>query len=87
MAAIIMTPISSHTLTNRPIVLPQESRIEVTLRSVPDDVYVTVDGQIGAKLDANDRVTVQKSGRLVQLIAPAGKEFFDVLRDKLKWGY
>ena len=86
MAAIIMTPISSHTLTNRPLVLPHESRIEITLRSVPDEVYVTVDGQVGTKLSANDRVMVQKSSRRVQLIAPAGKDFFDVLRDKLKWG-
>src|SRR5688572_1463279 len=86
MAAIIMTPISSHTLTNRPLVLPPESQIEVTLRSVPDDVYVTVDGQVGTKLNANDHVTVRKSNRHVQLIAPAGKDFFDVLRDKLKWG-
>jgi NAD+ kinase len=53
---------------------------------VPDEVYVTVDGQVGMKLNANDRVTVQKSRLLVQLIAPAGKDFFDVLRDKLKWG-
>jgi NAD+ kinase len=86
MSAIIMTPISSHTLTNRPLVLPAESRVEVTLRSVPDDVYVTVDGQVGTRLDSGDRVTVRKSERLVQLIAPAGKDFFDVLRDKLKWG-
>ena len=81
-----MTPISSHTLTNRPLVLPSESRVEVTLRSIPDDVYVTVDGQVGMKLDSGDRINVKKSSRLLQLIAPAGKDFFDVLRDKLKWG-
>jgi NAD+ kinase len=86
MAAIIMTPISSHTLTNRPLVLPSESRVEVTLRSVPDDVYVTVDGQVGTKLDSGDSIHVKKSSRLIQLIAPSGKDFFDVLRDKLKWG-
>jgi NAD+ kinase len=86
MAAIILTPISSHTLTNRPLVLPPESRVEVALRSIPDDVYVTVDGQVGMKLDSRDRVTVRRSERRVQLIAPAGKNFFDVLRDKLKWG-
>lgn len=86
MGAIIVTPISSHMLTNRPLVLPAESHIEVTLRSVPDDVYVTVDGQVGKKLESGDRVIVQKSSRLVQLIAPEGKNFFDVLRDKLKWG-
>jgi NAD+ kinase len=86
MAAIIMTPISSHMLTNRPLLLPPESQVEVTLRSVPDDVYVTVDGQVGRKLESSDRVVVRKSSRLVQLIAPEGKSFFDVLRDKLKWG-
>ena len=86
MEAIIMTPIASHTLTNRPLVLPPESRIEITLRSIPDDVYVTVDGQVGAKLESEDHVTVRKSGRSVRLIAPTGKDFFDVLREKLKWG-
>jgi NAD+ kinase len=86
MAAIIMTPIASHTLTNRPLVLPPESVVEITLRSVPDDVYVTVDGQVGVKLEPEDRVLVRKSTRSVQLIAPAGKSFFDILRDKLKWG-
>ena len=85
-SAIVMTPISSHTLTNRPLVLPAESRVEITLRSVPDDVYVTVDGQVGTKLESGDRVSVKKSQRFVQLITPAGKGFFDVLRDKLKWG-
>ena len=86
MAAIIMTPISSHTLTNRPVVLPAESVVEIVLRSVPDDVYLTVDGQVGKKLEHGERVVVRRSERLVYLIAPAGKEFFDVLRDKLKWG-
>ena len=86
MMAIVMTPICSHTLTNRPLVLPSESRVEVTLRSAPDEVYVTVDGQTGTKLEPGSRVTVLKSSRLVELIAPSGKDFFDVLRDKLKWG-
>jgi NAD+ kinase len=86
MAALIMTPISSHTLTNRPLVLPADSRVDVTLRSVPDEVYVTIDGQVGKRLSAGDRVEVRKSARLVQLVAPTGKGFFDVLRDKLKWG-
>jgi len=86
MGAIIMTPIASHTLTNRPLVLPPESRVEIALRSVPDEVYVTVDGQVGAKLALGDQLTVRRSDRCVQLITPAGKGFFDVLREKLKWG-
>jgi NAD+ kinase len=84
--AIIMTPICSHTLTNRPIVLPPDVKIEVTLRSAQDEVYVTVDGQIGLKLHPTDRLVVEKSDRVVRLIAPAGKDYFDVLRGKLKWG-
>lgn len=86
MEAIIMTPIASHTLTNRPLVLPPGSQIDITLKSIPDDVYVTVDGQVGAKLEPGDHVKVQRSRRYVQLITPAGKDFFDVLRGKLKWG-
>jgi NAD+ kinase len=86
MQAIVMTPICPHTLTNLPLVLPAESRVEITVRSAPDEVYVTVDGQVGMKLEPEDRVTVQKSKRVVRLVLPSGRSFFDVLRDKLKWG-
>lgn len=86
MGAIVMTPICSHTLTNRPIVLSPDVRIELALRSTQDEVHVTVDGQVGLKLESEDRVVVEKSSREVELIVPAGKGYFDVLRDKLKWG-
>ena len=86
MSAMVMTPISSHTLTNRPIVLPPEVKIEVTLHTPPDEVYVTVDGQVGMKIEVQDAVTIQKSELTVKLIAPANKNYFDVLRGKLKWG-
>jgi NAD+ kinase len=86
MSAMIVTPICSHTLTNRPIVLPENVTIEITLRSVQDDVYVTVDGQVGLKLQLDDRLIVDKSGVSVKLVAPLDKNYFDVLRGKLKWG-
>jgi NAD+ kinase len=86
MGAMIMTPICSHTLTNRPIVLPESVKIEITLRSAQDDVYVTVDGQVGIKLETEDQLFVEKSQVAVQLVAPADKNYFDVLRGKLKWG-
>jgi NAD+ kinase len=86
MSAIIMTPICPHTLTNLPLVLPPESRVDVTLKSAQDEVYVTVDGQVGWKLAPEDRITVCRSNRIVRLIAPAGMDYFDVLRRKLKWG-
>lgn len=86
MSAMTMTPICSHTLTNRPIVLPPGVKIEVTLKSAEDEVSVTVDGQVGIKFEMGDRVTIAKSSVIVKLIAPADKNYFDVLRGKLKWG-
>jgi NAD+ kinase len=86
MSAMIMTPISSHTLTNRPIVLPPAVRIEITLHAPHDEVHVTVDGQVGTKIEAQDRVFIAKSNLRVKLVAPADKNYFDVLRGKLKWG-
>jgi NAD+ kinase len=86
MSAMIVTPICSHTLTNRPIVLPGDVLIEITLKSVQEEVHLTVDGQVGLRLNPGDRVSVRKSRHSVQLIAPGDKNYFDVLRGKLKWG-
>jgi NAD+ kinase len=86
MSAMVMTPICSHTLTNRPIVLPPGVKIEITLRAAPEDVQVTVDGQVGLSLETEDRISVEKSNVAVKLVSPADKNYFDVLRGKLKWG-
>ena len=86
MSAMIVTPICSHTLTNRPIVLPPEVKVEIVLAAAHEDVHVTVDGQVGMKLETNDKITVEKSNIAVKLVAPADKNYFDVLRGKLKWG-
>jgi NAD+ kinase len=86
MTAMVVTPICSHTLTNRPIVLPGHVKIAIVLRSAQDDVYITVDGQVGLKLQMGDHIVVQKSDVTVKLVAPADKNYFDVLRGKLKWG-
>jgi len=86
MGAMIVTPICSHTLTNRPIVVPETVQVEIDLCSVQDDVYVTVDGQVGLKLEIGDKLVVNKSAVTLQLVAPADKNYFDVLRGKLKWG-
>jgi len=86
MSAMIVTPICSHTLTNRPIVLPESVTIDIVLRSAQDDVYITVDGQVGLKLEMDDQLTVHRSDVAVQLVAPEDKNYFDVLRGKLKWG-
>jgi NAD+ kinase len=56
------------------------------LRSAQDDVYVTVDGQVGLKLEAGDHLAVGRSATAVKLVGPTDKNYFDVLRGKLKWG-
>jgi NAD+ kinase len=86
MDALVLTPICSHTLTNRPIVLPADLRIEVTLVSEPQDVVLTMDGQVGMPLKARDVVEVKKFPSRIKLIRFPQKHFFSVLRTKLKWG-
>ncbi len=85
MDAIVLTPICSHTLTNRPIVVPGTHRVEVTLLA-DQEVMVTVDGQIGVNLRERDTVEVVKAASRIRLVRFPQKDFFSVLRTKLKWG-
>ena len=83
---IILTPICPHTLTNRPIVLPGSVIIEVMLASESEDVYLTLDGQSGFSLKKDDRVEIMKSECKTQFLIPSGRDYFQVIRKKLKWG-
>jgi NAD+ kinase len=85
MDAIVLTPICSHTLTNRPIVLPGTLRIDVTLQT-NQEVMLTVDGQVGFGLQEADVVEVVQAGARVRLVRVPEKHFFSVLRTKLHWG-
>jgi len=87
MGAVVITPICPHMLTNRPLVLPDELDIEIGLIT-PDakDIYITLDGQEGFELSERDRVCVRKSEERVLLVQSPDKNYFDVLRNKLKWG-
>jgi NAD+ kinase len=87
MGAVVLTPICPHMLTNRPIVLPDELDIEIGL-TTPDakDIYITLDGQEGFEITEADRVCVRKSEERVLLVQSPDKDYFDVLRNKLKWG-
>jgi NAD+ kinase len=85
MDAVVLTPICSHTLTDRPIVLPGADRIEVTLLA-DQEVMATVDGQIGVGLRERDTVEVLKAASRIRLVRFPQKDFFSVLRTKLKWG-
>lgn len=87
MGAVVITPICPHMLTNRPIVLPDELDIEIGL-TTPDskDIFLTLDGQEGFEISERDRVCVRKSEERVLLVQSPDKNYFDVLRNKLKWG-
>lgn len=84
--SIVLTPICSHTLTNRPIVLPDDVSIKVVLRSWSEEVFLTLDGRAGFPLDENDIVEVSKAQFKAKLIIPWGRDYFQTLRTKLKWG-
>lgn len=84
--AFIVTPICPHTLTNRPVVVPDRSRIEIVIKGEAESVFLTVDGQVGLSLHNEDRIVCDLSPSRINLVRPPHKEFFEVLRSKLKWG-
>ena len=86
MNAVVVTPICPFTLTNRPIVVPDSAAIELTLHHENEGVVLSLDGQTGYPMRARDRVVIKKSQTTFNLVQPTSRNYFDVLRDKLKWG-
>ena len=83
---IIITPICSHTLTNRPIVIPDQVIVRVILKTRQQEVILTLDGQQGFPLEFDDEIEVKKSDEHILLIKSPHRHFFGLLREKLKWG-
>ncbi len=84
-SAFCITPICPHMLTNRPVIVPDTSVIKI-LNHGEDGTFLTIDGQVGEPLSKNDLVVCRSSAKTIQLIRPPKMLFFDVLREKLKWG-
>jgi NAD+ kinase len=86
---LVITPIAPHTLTNRPLVVPgsSEVRVQPHMDGSRDEVYVTFDGQFGFQLMENDVVSVRRSERPIRLVRATARNYFEVLRQKLKWGH
>jgi len=84
--SLAITPICSHTLTNRPLILPGTVGIDVLIKSRHDDVFLTLDGQEGLSLKPDDTVSVQKNPNYITLIKSPYRNYFEVLKTKLKWG-
>jgi NAD+ kinase len=84
--AIILTPICPHTLSFRPMVISSDSEVKVQLLTGGEEVYLTVDGQRGELMKKEDTVTVCQSGLKLQLISSPRRNYFDLLKEKLRWG-
>ena len=86
LGCIILTPICPHTLTNRPIILPEDRTIKVSLGSVDGEVFLTFDGQVGYRFTEGDVLEVRTSPYRLSLIKSPHRSFYEVLRNKLRWG-
>jgi NAD+ kinase len=84
--AFVITPICPHTLTDRPVVVRDSSNIEVKLAGDAESAFLTLDGQKGIPMESEDRVRITRSPKCLKLIQPPKKSYFEILRNKLKWG-
>ena len=86
--ALLLTPIAPHTLTNRPIVIPVSApvRVQPNIEDEREELFVTFDGQAGFQLQRGDEIRICRADQTLRLIRPSTRSYFDVLREKLKWG-
>lgn len=86
--AFVLTPIAPHTLTNRPVVIPGDADVEVQPEGPgdSDDVFVTYDGQSGYPIHPGDVIHVRKAKLMLRLVKAPERGYFELLREKLKWG-
>ena len=86
MNALVLTPICPHTLSNRPLLLPDSSVVELALHSTSEEAIATLDGQKRIQLQSEDRIVIEKSDNIFDLVRPVNRNYYEVLRTKLKWG-
>ncbi len=84
--SFVITPICPHSLTNRPLAIPDSMELELGFQAGDNAAYLTVDGQVGVELHAGDRVKIRKAATRLKLVRPLRKTYFEILRSKLKWG-
>ncbi|MCP3941565.1 MAG: NAD(+)/NADH kinase [Desulfobacteraceae bacterium] len=83
--SIILTPICPATLTNRPLLIPDSTQVEIRLQGSPEDMILTLDGQEGFKIDPKDKIFIKKSPKLLKIISFEDQSYFKVLKTRLKW--
>ncbi|HJQ21004.1 MAG TPA: NAD(+)/NADH kinase [Gemmatimonadaceae bacterium] len=83
---LLITPVSAHTLAIRPVVVAATSRVTVQAEGAPEELMITVDGQVGASFQAGDTLSVSRAPHSIQVVRFPGSSFFATLREKLGWG-
>ena len=83
--AIILTPICPFTLTNRPLIVPESANIKIRLAKGASDIVLTFDGQKGLEINDQDEIVIQKGPHPIHLITLPERQYFDILKNKLKW--
>ena len=83
--AIILTPICPFTLTNRPLIVPESANIKIRLAQGASDIILTFDGQKGLEIDDRDEILIERGARPLHLITLPDRQYFDILKNKLKW--
>ncbi|PIE61609.1 MAG: NAD(+) kinase [Desulfobacterales bacterium] len=83
--SIILTPICPFTLTNRPLLIPDYTRVEICLEGSPEDMILTLDGQEGFEMDPKDKLYVKKSRDKIRIISFEDHSYFKVLKNRLHW--
>lgn len=83
---LIVTPVSAHTLAIRPVVLPASARISVHGDDAPEELMITVDGQVGTTFQSGETLSVSKADQYMKIVRFSGSSFFATLRQKLGWG-
>jgi len=86
LSSIIVTPICAHSLTNRPLVVPDNSMIKIFVKETNGEVFLTLDGQMGFSIESGDVIEVKKSDIQLKVIKSGLRNYYEVLRKKLRWG-
>jgi NAD+ kinase len=86
LSAIILTPICPHMLSNRPFVVSSESTVTLSFKRASEELCLTIDGQHATDLTADDKIVIARSQTIFAMLRPPSRDFFEVLRTKLKWG-
>jgi len=81
----VITPICPHVLTNRSVIVPDHSRIDIAPSRRQETVFLTVDGRTAEPVEPDDSISITKASGRLPLAMPPGVSFFEVLREKLKW--